>query len=176
MQFNIVAKASAKFAIKLIPDGTRLPEVHVIGERNLFASDEPKFSGFEQRREVGTGRYLDAQQISARANPPVSELLRDIGGVTLHPVSTTEGTTVYRVQMRGAVGLNGICTSPALYLDGVQVELVSGDAAALDHLVQSRDIVGIEIYPGASSIPEQFNARGAVCGAIVIWTKGSVRP
>jgi len=174
--FDIVAKANARFAIKLVPDGTRLPEVHVVGQRNFFPSEEPKFSGFAHRREVGTGRYIDAQQISARANPPVSELLRDVGGVTLHPVSTTAGTTSYRIQMRGAVGLAGICTSPALFLDGAQVELVTGDAAALDHLVQSRDIAGIEVYPGASSLPPQFNAGNTACGAIVIWTKDEVRP
>jgi TonB-dependent receptor-like protein len=174
--FNIVAKATAKFAIKLVPDGTRLPAVHVVGDRDLFPSDEPGFSGFEHRREVGTGRYLDAQQISARSNPPVSELLRDVAGVTLHPVSTTAGTTAYRVEMRGAVGLKGICTSPALFLDGEQVELAAGDANALDDLVRSRDIAGIEVYPGASSLPPQFNFGGASCGALVIWTKDSVRP
>ena len=174
--FNIVAKARANFAIKLIPDGTRLPEVHVVGERNLFPSGEPRFSGFEHRRETGTGRYIDARQISARSSPPLSELLRDLAGVALHPVATTAGTTVYQIQMRGAVELEGICTSPAVYLDGAQVELVSGDAGALDHLVQSRDIAGIEVYPGASSIPPQFNAGGAICGAIVIWTKDSVQP
>jgi len=173
--FNIVAKAAARFAITLVPDGTRLPEVHVIGERNLFPSNEPRFSEFERRRQSGTGRYIDARQISARSNPPVSELLRDIGGVTLYPVSTTAGTRFYRVQMRGAVGLTGVCTSPELYLDGVQVELPSGDADALDHLVQPREIAGIEVYLGASSIPVQFNAGDAGCGAIVIWTKDSVQ-
>lgn len=171
--FDIVALAHASFAIKLVRDGTQLPEVRIVGSRNLFPSDEPKFSGFAHRRETGTGRYIDAQQIAARANPPMSELLRDVVGVTLHPVSTTSGGTSYRIQMRGATGLSGVCTSPSLYLDGAQVELASGDAAALDHLVPSADIAGIEVYPGASSLPPEFNSGDAACGAIVIWTRDS---
>lgn len=169
VDFNIVAKASARFTVTMMADGTRLPTVKVTGTRGLF--EEPKYFGFEHRRETGTGRYIDDRQIASAGFPAVTELLRDLGGVTLKPVSTNYGTTAYVLQMRGSVGLYGICTDPAIYLDGSQVALAANDPAALDHLIRSNEIAGIEVYPGASSVPPEFNAAEATCGAIVIWTK-----
>ena len=48
----------------------------------------------------------------------------------------------------------------------------SKDGRTLD-IVDPSTVEGIEIYPGASTVPPQFNTRegNTICGVIVIWTR-----
>ncbi len=173
--FDVVAKAAPKLTVTMIPDGTRLPEVHVAGRHDLSSFEAPRFSGFAQRRANGTGRYLDEGEIAARAYPPLSELLRNMPGIALHPMMSN-GMVTEAVVMRAAGGVAGLCMTPLVYLDGSQVMIEKGDAFALDHLVPPQEIAAIEVYPGASSVPPQFNSTvGAACGVIVVWTKDGAR-
>ncbi|MFN5598688.1 MAG: hypothetical protein ACK5AK_04820, partial [Gemmatimonas sp.] len=39
-----------------------------------------------------------------------------------------------------------------------------------------RDIVGLEVYSGASDVPGEFAGRNSGCGVIVIWTTAGREP
>ena len=54
-----------------------------------------------------------------------------------------------------------------VYLD--QVPLPS--PFNLDLLPTPKDLAGIEVYAGASTIPAQFAGYNRGCGVILVWTK-----
>jgi len=164
--FQLASHASIRLEITLISSGVRLPTVRVRASRELFA--EPRLSGFLHRLAAGTGQYMDARQIRARGYPPLTELLRTVPGVQLVRVPSQFGNA-YALLMHGQSTF-GACPTQ-VYVDGHPAALSSTDPLALDHLIQTREIAAIEIYPGASSVPPQFNGPSASCGVLVLWTR-----
>jgi outer membrane receptor for ferrienterochelin and colicin len=54
-------------------------------------------------------------------------------------------------------------------VDGVRMTY---DAQSdINAAVSPDQVEAIEVYRGASEIPVQYNGSGAMCGAILIWTK-----
>ena len=117
-------------------------------------------AGFEQRKKMGFGYFLDEETISRR-NPRFSaDLLRGTPGITVTPGPMGRD----RVQMRGTGGA-GQCI-PTIFLDGVRTTVPNGQ---LDDLVQPSDIRAVEVYTGTGSVPIEFQANSG-CGSLVIWT------
>jgi hypothetical protein len=75
------------------------------------------------------------------------------------------------VTMGGAVTMTGEPCVPTLYLDGMSVSR-HGDPASLSEFLtlSTLDVAVIEVYPGAASLPAEFNDPGTMC-AIGIWTR-----
>jgi hypothetical protein len=50
-------------------------------------------------------------------------------------------------------------------------QLQPGD---LDAFVRPEEVAAIEVYPGGSTMPVEFQTSGADCAAVVVWTKLNV--
>jgi hypothetical protein len=129
-------------------------------------------AGFEERRRSsGAGKFLTAAQIAARAPLTLSDIFRNISGVSLDMAKGAEGGKIF---MRSAFGA---CV-PAFYLDGhfmgggatpgfASSELTTSE---VDAWVSNPDrIAAIEVYH--DNVPPQFQQALTGCGSIVIWTK-----
>ena len=77
----------------------------------------------------------------------------------------------YILSTRG-VGLTGVECHPRIGIDGA----VFGTGFDVDD-ISPRDIYGIEIYSGASSVPAQYitGTDSGSCGLIMIWTFGGAQ-
>jgi hypothetical protein len=132
-------------------------------------SPSKKMADFEQRRRLGVGQFMDAQQIDAHNSARATEILRNFTTVNVSQDNSTAITKYYALSKReGANPQLGACPMQ-LYVD--QVPLPS--PFNLDLLPAPREIAGIEVYAGASTIPPQFNGYDRGCGVILVWTKDS---
>jgi hypothetical protein len=123
--------------------------------------------GFADRKahNIG-GTFLDQTAIDRKGATRMTELLRSVPGVRLFPMLNEYGGNDYKIVMRGASTLGEEVCPIQYYLDGHPFD-VSDD---LDHAISPHNVAAMEIYPGASQVPEQFKGTHSRCGVIVIWT------
>jgi hypothetical protein len=115
---------------------------------------------FYKRRRKGFGTFLTQQDIAKHWPTHVTDLTHRLSGFTImydnmgHRMVTNS---------RGY----GLCP-PLVFLDGVNV----GNTSHYDlDFLDPEQIAGVESYPSEADIPTVFNATGAGCGVIAIWTK-----
>jgi hypothetical protein len=132
-------------------------------------SPSKKMAEFEQRRRLGVGQFMNADEIDAHNSARATEVLRNFTTVNVSQDNSSAITKYYALSKReGANPQLGACPMQ-LYVD--QVPLPS--PFNLDLLPAPREIAGIEVYSGAATIPPQFNGYDRGCGVILIWTKDS---
>jgi hypothetical protein len=148
--------------VRAKPDTAR-PPVHVLDWTE----------GFERRRTHNVGGvFLDQAAIRRKGATRMTELLRGVPGVDVHPVYNQFGTFDYVVIMRGVSVVDSKTCPIQYYLDGHPFSL--GDD--IDRTLSPHQIAAMEIYPGGSQVPEQFkSSMSARCGVIVIWTRSDAR-
>jgi hypothetical protein len=115
--------------------------------------------GFEQRRSMGFGRFLDPTDIDKRHASRTTDLFRGLPGVHLTPLSRGAGMIV---QFRKGAGF----CQPIIWVDG---HPLGESRQSLDLLVESSTIQAIEVYQLVSTAPVQY--RGGDCGVVLLWLK-----
>lgn len=114
----------------------------------------------ERVQRTGIGRVITRDRIESRPVGAVSDILREVPGITV--TSTPYGS--------GAVSFSGGaragCT-PQVYVDGVLANRAG--PALVNELVQAVDLEGIEIYRGLATMGEYYDRTG--CGVILLWTR-----
>jgi carboxypeptidase family protein len=154
--------ADDSMAVALTPEPILLASVEIAGGHSTEGDNHPFFVEFERRRALGLGTFIMRDQIVAGNTSYPSDAFRMIAGIRL--VRTSSGTGVRFVSTVGTGRRNDVC-APMIWVDGQRVP-----GMELDEL-RAQDIRAIEIYRGASTIPQQFMANGQTqCGAIVVWT------
>ena len=158
----------------LTPETVRLePAVQLLDSITVRTVPTPtaRLAGFERRRLTGLGRYFGEADIARTGALRVSSLLRMLpAGV--------------RVQDSFGIPLAVSNRGPKLVEDGGQFYVVPCVLrTAVDGMIQPwgttldvvdpTEIVGIEVYLGASSLPAEFASgrRDQLCGLIAIWTR-----
>jgi carboxypeptidase family protein len=152
-------------------------------------------TGFYRRRETGFGAFLTEEDIARSGAQRTSDVFRRIAGVRVIYDSNPRHRG-YKLQSaryglslsQGAPQSPGAFTPPAAIggesgnsganamggarvcqmvtlLDGVQVQLDDIDQVQLENLG------AVEVYRGPAEIPAEFNATGAVCGVVALWTR-----
>lgn len=126
--------------------------------------------GFDSRRAHATGgSFLDRAAIDKRGAVRMSELLRSLPGVALLPIGGPLGGNDYMVVMRGIATVKGEVCPVQYYLDGHPYQADDN----VDRLITPKEVVAMEVYPGASQVPPQFKGPTSRCGVIVIWTRSA---
>lgn len=146
--------------IRMSVEAVPLEPVVVTSRRSHF---NPDIQDFYERAErggsFGIGRFITREDIALRMTSHPSDLLRTVPGIRVVP--GRRGASNKIEMTRG-------CT-PAIYLDGIQINRVGSDAY-LDELVATSSIEGIEIYRGAvQQAGRYYDSRG--CGLILVWTR-----
>ena len=106
------------------------------------------------------GQFLDPEEVEGRA-------------MAYHTV----GGIVKNTRLRFIYGLGDFCEGPSYYLDGRWWRSEGAAMRMLEYGIRPEDIEGIEIYrPIHGSVPEEYRDPNSVtCGAVVVWTKETVR-
>ncbi|MFI5281253.1 MAG: TonB-dependent receptor plug domain-containing protein, partial [Gemmatimonadales bacterium] len=125
----------------------------VVAEKQL----SPRLTEFEDRRKAGFGHFVTQAEIDKRNPVYTADLLRVMPSVNV--VSPARGGHV-------AVNFRGRCAFK-IFLDGIVFPSTN-----LDDLPSPRELAGIEVYSGPSTIPFQYKSiSGSTCGVILVWTR-----
>ncbi|HUG39006.1 MAG TPA: TonB-dependent receptor [Longimicrobiales bacterium] len=128
--------------------------------------------GFYERRDMGIGRFLTAEQIEQFAASQVTDVLRMDPSVRAHPVLSEGESNAYAISFRSQVrDFSGRFCFPTLVLDGTIVRRGGAPSIRLDALIHPAEIDGIELYPSGAGVPPRFGGMDARCGVILIWRK-----
>ena len=121
------------------------------------SGDEGLLKAFHERRQSNSlGHYFTRDEILSRRPQFLSEMLRNVPGVTIS--QAREGG--FRLRMRG-------CRyAPLVWIDGSRTP-----GTELDEVARVDDVAGMEVYTSPSGVPAQFLDRSNVgCGTILVWT------
>ncbi len=148
---EMTIRGASPFEIRvgLVPQALELEPLVVTSMR----SPRLAASGFYDRRNRGTGDFLDRNQIEERFPSRTTDLFSLFAGVQVRP--TQAGT-------QGLVTLRGGCR-PDVIIDGLNL----GPNVGVDDVLNPNDIEGLELYRGAAT-PIQYSR--STCGALVFWT------
>lgn len=124
-------------------------------------SDPLETTGFERRRKMGMGRYVDFDAIEKIHPTYTSDVLRRVPGLYV----SGSGSSANIVTTRG----NG-CV--AYLIDG---NAVSGNAGqSIDEIVNSTDLAAVEFYNAVDVPMELSSGSNSGCALLVIWTRGKL--
>lgn len=130
-----------------------------------------RLAGFARRRLVGLGRYFGEGDIARIGAVRTSSLLRMLpAGIRVQDSLGTPLAVSNRGQKLVQEGGRSYVV-PCVLRTAIDGQ-VQPWGTSLD-VVDPTEIIGIEVYLGASSIPAEFAAgrRDQFCGLIVIWTR-----
>jgi len=142
--------------VTLGPLPLTLAPVRVVGQASRMLSD------FEERRRAGSGLgyYRGEAEIAGMAS--MRSVLSSMPSIQL--VRGQGNTDFMALLPNPGIGGRGWCVA-ALYIDGFQADW--------DQLqtYKPKDLVGVEMYPRASSAPIQYQQVATGCGVVLVWTK-----
>ena len=147
-----------------------LDTVTVRGDRDYA----PGRAGFDYRRRVGLGSFLDSTVLRKNDSRELSSVLRRIPGLKIvqGPPRLQGGTRVeWAAHPVGGCFVSVMLDNVFLYR-GLRGEVPPD----LRKEVLTMDIEAVEYYRGGGPIPPEFSIRHADCGVLVLWTRrGQVR-
>ncbi len=132
-----------------------------------------KLEEFERRRQMGFGTFVTRAVLAKWEAHPLSVALRTVRGVRLIPRTSPCGGGYGAASLRSgryASCLMGPGCPLAIYVDGVRRYDGDGPVPDIDEFLTDR-VEAIEIYRGPGETPAELNATGALCGALMIWTR-----
>ena len=165
--------------LRLSPLPLRLEPVTVVVESRRLSLEGV---GFYDRRHLGIGRFITADEIETRALTQVTDVLRMEPSVHIYPVlgggEANAVVLTFRGQRRDFSGL--VCL-PTIVVDGTVVRrgvtsAPTGAVPRLDELIHPAEIEAMELYPSGAGVPPRFGGMDARCGVILIWRKRGEEP
>lgn len=153
----LVGETEMRLHIQLVAGAIELPPITVETVARRLAE-----AGFFRRRDRGNGTFLTREQIQQHRVDMLGDLFSRVPG--LRRTMMADGSS--RINSRGGTIMSR-CDIQYV-IDGVFVEL---DRAGIDG-IPVHVIEGIEVYRGSSQVPSEFDSGRAMCGAVVIWTRG----
>lgn len=152
-------------ALRMAQRPLGIDTVVVIGR----SEDERGRDGFERRRAMNDGVFLDSAYLAPRSGTAAfaGDLLRGVPGIYLRRYGIRE--TIPRSE-RGWKCM-------VMLVDGrpVQLAFLDGGRRDLHHIIGPRDVKAVEVYRTFDEVPAEFRryaARGGGnCGAYLYWTR-----
>ena len=101
-----------------------------------------------------------------RNTPRATELLRVFQSVSVvtDPARAATAPRFYAVNRRTTGG-------KACYMDVIIDGQLMPTPFDLEELPSPKELLGMEVYASAASVPVQYAKFGSTCGAILVWTK-----
>jgi len=159
---DVPATDTLRLSYMLEPVSTTLDPV-LIAEKPFSL----RLGEFAARRRVGLGEFMTQEEIEAKNTVFSTELFRRFQSINVSPSRTTVLTEWFALSRRESGTLSLSACPMSVYLDNVPLPTPFN----LDLLPSPRDLAGIEVYAGASTIPPQFAGFNRGCGVILVWTR-----
>jgi len=153
---------------------TTLPTVVVRDSATPYLS--PALRGFERRKQLGLGHYIDEAELRKHDNWTMSNLLTSrVAG--LMPVSARGRGAQYVASSRtmcGGLALARCQTAncyPDVYMDGVRYTEGGPNSNAIDFSKWSpTQFAAVEFY-NSLEVPAELGGPTAKCGVVMLWTR-----
>jgi len=130
-------------------------------------SHSGRLRGFDERRKLGFGEFMTRTEIDKAATVYSTELFRHFPAINVAQDNSSALTQYYALSKReGGNPQVGACPMQ-VYLDQVPLPTPFN----LDLLPPPKDLYGIEVYSGSSTVPPEFSGPNRGCGVILIWTR-----
>jgi len=161
----------------LSAEAAELPDV-VVAAKPEEVEGPAILAGFEERRRLGGGTFLDQATLTRCATRRMSDVLR--GAANLRMI--TDNQHVYVASDRQMVrsmrpGQNGPCYLD-IVVDGQEIwsQTRDGDTKGspppnINDIVNVAELAVAEIYGSTASVPLKYRSIGNACGALMFWTK-----
>lgn len=156
MPLDVTALATNKLTVRLGAYTAVLSSVEVKAKADPLSS-----TGFERRRKMGTGKYIDLDDINRIRPTYTSDILRRIPGIYV----SGSGSSASITTTRG----NG-CVSYLIDNNSV----ASNAGQSIDEIVNSQDVAAMEFYNPVDVPMELATGSNSGCALLVIWTKGKL--
>jgi hypothetical protein len=148
-------------AVKMLPNLVKLGTIVIEGEtRDLRLQRE----GFYDRKRLGRGVLLGPEFMTPRRGLAATTVVREVPRM---------GVVCPGNGMRGCIpiarsGMGGC--APNVFVDGTFIQQARQD---FDAIVDTRYVVGIEVYRSLLEAPPQYRRIDSNCGSIVVWTESA---
>jgi hypothetical protein len=119
-------------------------------------------------RGAGSGDFITPEELTMRNPSRVSDVLRGRRSISVGRSSRGGGSGWPVVYGRAGCVMEVV-------IDGMRMtrgETTYNGYGYVDDVVSGREVLAIEIYHSANSIPGEISPLGSACGAVVIWTGG----
>jgi TonB-dependent Receptor Plug Domain len=130
--------------------------------------------GFEERRKLGFGFFIDSAYLRRNEHRNLSDVLRAANGIIIVPADVHR----HWAGSGRRFTRNGLPCAMQVFVDGVALNRAIapeaggvGNPVYLEDLAQIHDIEAIEVYRGAAEVPVEYGGAGAGCGGILIWLR-----
>lgn len=125
-------------------------------------ADPLEATGFERRKRMGFGRYLDMAQIAASNPTYTSDILRRVPGIQV--LGSGSSATLATTRSNGCI---------KVMIDNTNVSVDNGQT--IDEVVGAQDVVAVEFY-NSVDVPLELSAgANNGCALLAIWTKGKLQ-
>ncbi|MEK9505300.1 carboxypeptidase regulatory-like domain-containing protein [Gaopeijia maritima] len=144
--------------VRVLPEAVLIAPLEVVTH---LRRPSPMLAGFHERMNRVSGTFITRADVETSNAGLVTDLLATVLGVRL----TNTGGLGRVLYFERALG-----DCPAqVWVDGVLA--TRAGPVAIDDLVGTDVLEGIEIYKGLASVPPEFYTPEARCGVIVLWTR-----
>lgn len=151
---DVGAGIAYQMTVRMDADPIEIEGIEVVARSRLVA--RRLIPVYERMDRKTFGYFSTTQDFGKRGHPSVAAMLQSLPSTT---VRSGRGLT-WSIELRGG------CT-PTIFVDGVRV----GRGGVSEFLNMSTISVEIiEVFPGAASLPPEYNDPGTFC-AVGIWTK-----
>ncbi|MEO8580014.1 MAG: carboxypeptidase regulatory-like domain-containing protein [Gemmatimonadales bacterium] len=161
---NITSHQPTELSVVLGPSAKIMDTVLVVARRNQTLER----GGFFARQRSGWGRYFTHDEIDKRSPQYVSDLLKEVPGISV--TRGAGGVVVGSSRITSILGgRRGGCSR--IFVDGTEWRLI--DPGDIDGFVSPNEVSGLEVYkPGTA--PARY--RGIEeCLVILVWTEMPVK-
>ncbi|WP_425153593.1 carboxypeptidase regulatory-like domain-containing protein [Candidatus Palauibacter sp.] len=157
---------TTEVAVGLVPDPIEMEPLVATATR----SRRLEISGFYERKYwgelVGGGMFFTNADIERRNPVLISHVIADAPGVRLGDCGVRRDSCKL-LSTRVSVGFGGASCRMSVYVDGIRLR----GGGTIDDLVRPVEVAGVEVYPGAASLPAEFGGSDSRCGVVAVWTK-----
>jgi hypothetical protein len=158
---DLTARHPSELTLTLARATTTLTPVTVTGSMEARLQRV----GFDDRRKIGLGRYMNAEEIERRQPMSVTDIIHFFPGFRI--VESEFGSSI--VPTRSVSGQSSNCIN--LFVDHALWDL--SEPGDLDRAVNVNEIAAVETYAG-DYVPQEFAVPNKTCATIVIWTKAKL--
>jgi len=146
---EITLNGDAHLLVGLVPRALELEPLVVLSRRSRYLDGV----GFYQRRDaIRSGSTFTREEITSAGGYLVSDVLRNVPGVTLRRTRTETPVILLR----------GGCR-PDVVVDGINL----GVNVLIDDVVRPGDLEGLEVHRGGTTL---FPFSNSICGSVTAWT------
>ena len=159
---------TAPLTLILLRETTTLPTV--VTTDSVSRHVPPSIQGFEERRKLGFGRFIDEAQLRARDDDAMSAILRQLPGATIQG----GGLVTSRLSAPGPALLSGALKScyvtvyengVLLFQNGMQQGPPNFDRLSVNQYA------AVEFYASAANYPPWVSRSNNNCGVLLLWTR-----